>query len=237
MTFLWILFFAVVLVVVLKKPIKSHPMVFYVIAIAIDVMFVLSAYISFPRFVSSALILFVQKCTFSLALFTIVMFIGVFRDGSRIKGYLLPVRAELSIIAWILSLGHMVMYLMSYLPQVSYGIEHMSPATLSALAVALVLFALLLVLGVTSFSFVKRTMKLVTWKRVQMLAYPFFILVYAHLLLMLLPAALKGGIAAQASVVVYSVIFIGYIVLRLYRAFKDRSARAEASAAADSQAD
>ena len=96
----------------------------------------------------------------------------------------------------------------------------MSGATLGALAVALVLFALLLVLGVTSFNFVKKRMRKESWKRVQMLAYPFFLLVYAHLLLMLLPAALKGGLAAQASVAVYSAVFVGYVSLRLYRAAK-----------------
>ena len=82
------------------------------------------------------------------------------------------------------------------------------------------LFALLLVLGVTSFNFVKKRMRKESWKRVQMLAYPFFLLVYAHLLLMLLPAALKGGLAAQASVAVYSAVFVGYVSLRLYRAAK-----------------
>ena len=228
---------ATVAAFVLRYPLKKWPLLFYALAALIVVLSFAVTLGFFGAWWKPLAIILVQKCTLSLALFVVVMFIGVFPRDSSVGRYLRPIRAELSIIAWILSLGHMVAYLMSYLPQVSSGIEHMNAATLSALAVALVLFALLLVLGVTSFSFVKRTMKLATWKRVQMLAYPFFILVYVHLLLMLLPAALKGGLAAQASVAVYSIIFIAYIVLRLYRAAKDRSARAEASAAADSQAD
>ena len=240
MTFLWVLVPTVVLTVLLKKPIKKYPALFYAIAIAADVLFICNSYVSFPRPVSSALFVLVHKCTLSLALFTVVMYIGVFAQGSKAKTYLLPIRAELSIVAWILSLGHMAVYLMSYVPQLSHGAEHMNGVVLGSLAVALVLFALLLVLGVTSFAIVKRSMKLHTWKRVQTLAYPFFILVYVHLLLMLLPAALRGGAAAQASVAVYSVVFVGYIALRLYRAAKDRSMRVQGvdgSTVADPEAD
>ena len=93
---------------------------------------------------------------------------------------------------------------------------------LAALMLALVLFALLLVLGVTSFNAVKRRMRADTWKRVQLLAYPFFGLVYVHLLLMLLPSALQGGAAAQASVAAYTAVFGTYAVLRVTRALLDR---------------
>lgn len=237
MIFLGALLLAVVFSVALKKPIKKYPVLFYAIAIAIDVLFICNSYMVLPRIVSSALFLLVHKCTLSLALFVVVMYIGVFARESKARAYLLPIRAELSIIAWILSLGHMTVYLMSYAPQVMGGIDHMSGLVLGSLGVALVLFALLLVLGVTSFAVVKRSMKLRTWKRVQRLAYPFFGLVYVHLLLMLLPPALKGGEAAQVSVAVYSVVFIGYAVLRLRRAAKDKadcsSAQIEALDGAD----
>ena len=91
-----------------------------------------------------------------------------------------------------------------------------------ALALALALFALLVVLGVTSFNVVKKRMKKETWKRVQLLAYPFWGLVYVHLLLMLVPSALRGGAPAQMAVAVYSVVFVGYAVLRIRRAAVDR---------------
>ena len=114
---------------------------------------------------------------------------------------------------------------MSYVPQVSHSVEHMSGATLGALAVALVLFALLLVLGVTSFNFVKKRMRKESWKRVQMLAYPFFLLVYAHLLLMLLPRRAQGraGRAGERRGV------LGRLRrLRLAAALSGRQGRAEA---------
>lgn len=115
-----------------------------------------------------------------------------------------PVRSELSIVAWFLSLGHMAVYLESYLPRLLGGGE-IGGNVMGAFVLAVVLLVLLVVLGVTSFAFVKRQMSTASWKKVQKLAYPFFGLVYVHLLLMLLPSALHGGLAAQASVAVYSV--------------------------------
>ncbi|MFQ8866773.1 MAG: hypothetical protein ACLR67_00475 [Eggerthella lenta] len=55
------------------------------------------------------------------------------------------------------------------------------------------LLVLLLVLGVTSFGFVKKHMRTESWKRLQRWAYVFFGLVYVHLMLMLAPAASRGG--------------------------------------------
>lgn len=103
----------------------------------------------------------------------------------------------------------MAVYLESYLPRLLGGGE-IGGNVMGAFVLAVVLLVLLVVLGVTSFAFVKRQMSTASWKKVQKLAYPFFGLVYVHLLLMLLPSALHGGLAAQASVAVYSVVFVGY---------------------------
>ena len=94
----------------------------------------------------------------------------------------------------------MAIYLSSYAANLSTGLPQTNVAV--ALALALALFALLVVLGVTSFNVVKKRMKKETWKRVQLLAYPFWGLVYVHLLLMLVPSALRGGAPAQMAVVV-----------------------------------
>lgn len=78
------------------------------------------------------------------------------------------------------------------------------------------------VLGVTSFGFVKKHMRTESWKRLQRWAYVFFGLVYVHLMLMLAPAASRGGEAALVTVAVYTVVFGAYAVLRVRRAFVDR---------------
>ena len=68
-----------------------------------------------------------------------------------------------------------------------------------------------------------------SWKRLQRWAYVFFGLVYVHLMLMLAPAASRGGEAAVASVAVYTVVFGAYAVLRVRRALVDRRAGAAIS--------
>ncbi len=214
----------------LKAPLKACPVAFYAAAIAVDVVYVYGVFFGLPRAMWSPLFVLVQKCELALALFVVVMFIGCLNRAGRAYRWLKPVRSELSIVAWFLSLGHMAVYLESYLPRLAGG-GAVSGNVVGAFILAVLLLVLLIVLGVTSFAFVKRRMRTDTWKRVQKLAYPFFALVYVHLLLMLLPSALHGGIASSAAVAVYSVVFISYAFCRIGRALADRRA-AEAAAVA-----
>lgn len=79
-----------------------------------------------------------------------------------------------------------------------------------------------------------RRLKAKPWKRLQSLAYAFYVLVFAHLLLMLGPSAVAGGVVAQENVVVYAVVFGGYFISRIWRAVCDRHAYIDlASTAAD----
>lgn len=225
MTFAIVLACTVAACFALRNPLKACPTAFYALAIAVDVAFVAGTFWGLPRDVWSVLFVLIQKCLLPLALFVVVMYIGALPRDSRPCRWLKAVRAELSIVAWILSLGHMAVYGATYLPRLLTG-GRMDANVVASFAVAVVLLALLLVLGVTSFNAVKKRMRTETWKRVQKLAYPFFLLVYAHLLLMLAPSALHGGIAATTSVAVYSVVFAAYVVLRLVRAVKDRRSAA-----------
>lgn len=169
--------------------------------------------------VMSVLLPLMGKCMLSLALFVVVMYIGVLSSSSRLRQWLNPVRGELSIIACILACGHMAVYLSSYVPRVG---QALSGNVLGSLMVALGLLALLLVLGATSFNAVKCRMAADAWKRLQRWSYLFFALVYVHLLLMLAPSAMRGSEAAIASIAVYSVVFLSYAVLRGRRALAAR---------------
>ena len=224
MTFLMVLAVTVAACLALRTPLHKWPVAFYVLAVAADVAYVIGVEGLLPRVVMGPLTLLMGKCVLSLALFVVVMYIGVFAKGSKVHQWLKPVRSELSIIACILACGHMAVYLGSYAPRLggTLGVN-----VVSALVVALALLVLLLVLGVTSFAFVKRRMRTDSWKRLQRWAYVFFGLVYVHL--MLAPAESQGGEAAVASVVVYTVIFGAYAALRVRRALVDR--RADAAAA------
>ena len=61
-----------------------------------------------------------------------------------------------------------------------------------------------------------------TRKRVQMLSYPFYGLVFAHVLLMLLPSAMSGSAAGIENIAAYSAVFVAYAIARLCRARADR---------------
>lgn len=231
MTFAIILACTVAACFALRNPIKKWPMLFYAIAVVIDLVYVASGYFDLPHTAWSLLHVLVQKCTLSLAIFIVVMYVGVLKKGSKPYMWLKGIRAELSIIAWILSLGHMVVYLMTYVPRI-FGGGIIKGNVMFAFVLAVVLFVLLLVLGITSFNFVKKRMDADAWTKLQKWAYLFYALVYVHLLAMLLPAALHGGLQATITTGVYSVVFIAYFVLRVYRALADRKLAEAQDAAA-----
>ena len=205
-------------VLVLREPIRRFPAVFYALA-ATAVVLLFAGREGMLGDWWKPLILPLQRCMVPLSLFAVVMLIGVLPKGSRLDAWLRPVRAEVSIVACILCLGHMCAYLASYAARAIAG--SLGGAMLASFVVAVVLFALVIVLGVTSFNFVKHRMGGKTWKNVQRLAYPFFGLAWVHLMFMLAPAAAQGGEQAGLSVVVYTALFAAYLVLRLYRAYKD----------------
>ena len=82
------------------------------------------------------------------------------------------------------------------------------------------------VLWATSAQRVKHTMKAASWKRVQRLAYPFYVLTYVHLALLLMPSAAAGNGVAVLSIAVYSIVMGAYVILRLRKAAADHRAEA-----------
>ena len=220
MAFALILAITAVLCVALADVIRKVPMVFYALAIIAVAVLMAGASGLFEGNWRKILILPVRRCMVAMALFTVVMYIGVLPKDSKLGIRMRTVRAELSIIAWILCLGHMCMYLGIYGSRALAG--SLRGNVLASFLVALVLFLLLLVLGVTSFKWVKKHMHARTWKRVQLLAYPFFLLVYVHLMFMLAPSALAGNGPAVTSIAVYTIVFAAYLVLRLRRCVVDR---------------
>lgn len=223
MSFVLVLVCTAALAWFLKTPLMKCPAAFYALAMLLNVLYVSNMFVTYPEAVRHALFFLMQKCTLSLAVFTVVMFIGVFRKDSAVSLALRPVRAELSILACFLAMGHMAMYLISFAPRLLNG-SALDGGFLLFFATALVLLVLLLVLGITSFKGVKRRMDSGAWKRLQKWAYVFFGLVYLHLVSILLPSALMRGETARASIAVYTVLFGLYAALRIRRALLDRKA-------------
>lgn len=219
MYFLAVLVATVVLVWVLRKPLKSWPVAFYCAAIGLNALYVAGLFATLPPALSHLSFLLLQKCTLALALFMVVMFVGVFDKSSRVALGLRPIRAELSITACLLAIGHMAAYLIAFAPRLAQGAD-LGLALFATTAISLLF--LLALLGITSAARVKRSMKAALWKRIQKLAYVFFGLIYVHLLSILLPSALAGGQVAQVSIGIYTVLMAFYLFLRLRRARADR---------------
>ena len=74
-----------------------------------------------PKPVDLALLVLVKRCNVAMALFAIVMFIGVLPREGRVGSWMRPVRSEISIIACILCAGHVIGYAASYVPRALAG--------------------------------------------------------------------------------------------------------------------
>jgi len=215
----------------LRNQIKTRPGVFYALAALLEIAYVAGTYLGFPDFVWQPLFLLIQKCTLATALFIVVMYVGVLPKGSKHYLWLKGIRAELSILACILCLGHMVMCLIPYLPRILSG-SGIKGNVLFSFVLAIALFVLVLVLGITSFNSVKKRMSTATWIKVQKWAYLFYALLYVHLMAMLLPSALSGGVQAIITTSFYTLVFVSYAVLRVRRAVLDKKqAHVEGAAA------
>ncbi len=168
-----------------------------------------------PIFAQSAL---------STALFILVMYAGALSNTSALKRVLMPIRGELSILACILTLGHNISFGMTYFRLLFTRPDRLPVNQLLAAVCSLVMLCIMLPLFVTSFPAVRRKMKGSSWKRLQRLAYVFYALIYAHVLLLELPGARQGNGKYLVNVVVYTVIFGGYAALRIRKALAKQPA-------------
>lgn len=105
------------------------------------------------------------------------------------------------------------------------GFFGMSAAMVASLAVSAVLIVLLVPLSITSLNSVKSRMQPAAWKKLQKLSYLFYGLAYAHILLMLVPTISTVGQRAMLSLVVYTLLFGVYAVMRCTKGLRDGRAR------------
>ena len=218
--------------VVLRNLIRTVPWLFYVLAVAVVVLYFVVPTNILPRVLNSALLFSIGRCHVPIAMFAVVMYIGLFPESSAARRWMQPVRGPLSIIACILTVGHMINYAVLFLPRM-FTTSALSTSVFASLVISLVLFALILVLGITSFDFVKKAMTANTWKKIQRWAYLFYALAYAHLVLILLPAAVSGGMNAIENCIAYTVVFGVYAVARVVMAVRERAAERVLDSAAE----
>jgi methionine sulfoxide reductase heme-binding subunit len=218
-------------VFVLHKPLKSRPGVFYFLALFLTGLYLYGNYVDDSLYRWSWLMILIQRCAVAVSLFALVMFAGVFSKGSRPRAILHSLRRQLAVIGCILAFGHISVYATTYIPQLLSGEIRPDINIVTSIAISLVIALFLAVLTATSFVAVRRLIEPSRWKRVQILAYPFFLLIFVHLVLILIPAATAGSRTVVINLIVYAVLFGSYAILRLRRAWIDRRANPEPATA------
>jgi len=215
MLFLITLVIVVVFVLALSKAIRKLPILFYIVALILVGSYIHMFYFgSINDFWRTVLPAF-QRCTIALAFFTVVMFTGLLPQNSFVRKLLMPIRGQLSILGTIFSTSHVAIFSITILPKFYEGILIYKLEFTLSVILALVITLLLIPLTVTSFNVVIRRMDPHTWKRIQLLAYPFFALIYVHIVFAMMPHLLSGNTSAIANFVAYTAMFCSYAVLRI----------------------
>ena len=203
----------IILTVGLNNIFKKQSKYFYMLATLISI--VVTSYEIFKIWTGFKLegIIFVLERSFmkgfiSTALFILVMFAGALSKKWGITKKLLRVRAEMAILASILILPHFIIYTYKFLVRVFSG----KPLSILYISFIIVAFIIMIPLFITSFKKVRVSMSPSKWKIVQRWAYPFYFLVYVHIILILF----NKKVFDLNAVILYTVIFLGYFVLRIF---------------------
>ena len=194
--------------------IKKHAPVFYVGAalLALTTIAVTwsGADASFPGWMSNNVWPLLSHGAFASALFIIVMYMGALPNGTKAIKRLMPIRAELSIMASLLVLGHNIAYGRTYFVRLFTDTSKMNTTQTLAAICSLIMIAIMLPLMITSFKAVRKKMKPKSWKKLQRSAYVFYGLIYVHTMLLYVPMVQAGRSVYIVNVIVYSLIFIRY---------------------------
>ena len=227
---------AIAFTAIFRVPIKRAPVAFYLVVALLQVLFISFSYVRLPLWLYMYFIALFQSNTLAMGFFTIVMFIGVFDESSVLRRSLAPIRAELSIIASILCVGHIVRYGAYYLGQLLSAQALIPDFRFWAAVLATLPVILLIPLAITSVKLIRARMNNRSWVLVQRLAYPFFGLVFVHILFYLLSPALSGNTSAIISVSAYLVVGISYAALRVRHHLRTRKAEPVVPAALEAEA-
>lgn len=198
-----------------KKPLKQHPYIFYIGAAVISIIVATMDFRNVPEFVNTYIIGLFSRGAFGTALWAVVMWTGAFPNGSKPIKAFMPIRGELSIFAAILTLGHNIGYGKTYFVRLFTDASRMSAEQLTASFLTIAMLVIMIPLTVMSFPQIRKKMNAKLWKKIQRTAYLFYGMMYLHVMVLFVPMAKAGRPGYFISVLVYSVVFIGYAVCRI----------------------
>lgn len=199
--------------------IRKHTSSFYILA-ALIVLFEVIYYETglvdaAPEWITIYIINPFKRGALSTAMFMVVMYLGALDAKKPTISKLMGIRGELSIIACILTLGHNIVYGRHIFVNLFTNPDEMKPQTLIASIISIIMIAIMLPLMLTSFKAVRKKMHPASWKNLQRLAYVFFALIYAHVMVLFLPKFSEK----YMDIITYTLVFGAYAVLRVKKAF------------------
>ena len=136
----------------------------------------------------------------SLALFLLVIFTGVLKKKTYLRKTLDLTRGETAIIAFIFLLPH--------------GFSRLNLALSGYNPTGLMAQILFIPLVLTSFMFVRKRMKPIHWKRLHMISYLTYLMIYLHLAFDMNLNVNQFFFVASRFAILYHVLLLLYLVLR-----------------------
>lgn len=205
------------LITLLSKRMKKYPVRYYigsgVFAVITVVILWMGWQMQVSPFVRNYVLGLMTNAVIGTSLFIIVMFTGAVPNHWKAYKVLMPIRAELSIMASLITLGHNIGYGKRYF--VALFSEQPMPVNFYyASIISLILIALMLPLFITSFRCVRKKMKYSSWKNLQRFAYLFYYLIWIHVLLIHMPSVYRGSIRSWVTVIAYDFVFVLYTYMR-----------------------
>ena len=215
MTLITGILFTIIFYGLTAKFIKKRPVIFYV-GVYVWTCFVVYYYNmgydrNLPSWFNEYFMKIFSRGIFATATFMIVMFLGTITKHNKFSKKLMAIRGEISIMASLLVFSHNIIFGLRYFPILFTNPSSMPKRELIASIITIFLLLMLIPLFVTSFKSVRKKMKAKNWKNLQKMAYPFFIGIYIHVMV-LYSANVKDN---MLGIIVYTIIYVSYIVLRL----------------------
>ncbi len=195
--------------------IKKYPVLFYmatyILIIPVVLYYETKFYREMPIWFTKYVMDIFRRGIFSTVTFMIVMFIGVVTTHNKYTRKLMSIRGEMSIIGCFAALCHNLAFGIRYFVEFFTNSSKMNVYTKTATIISLILIAMMIPLMITSFKCVRKKMKAKNWKNLQKLAYPFFYLIYIHLMVLFMHKPEKH----MLSIALYTFIYLLYTILRL----------------------
>ena len=227
MNFLISILLTLLIILIGRNFIKKHSKLCYTLSAVISIALIITSYSGIisnvSPFIKAYILPIFTKSAFATSLFVVVMYTGALKNGSKLMKVLMPIRAELSIIASILTLAHNIIFGRYYFVILFINPKSLSLNILLAAIVSVLLITIMLPLMITSFPSIRKKMKYKTWKKIQRFAYLFYGLIYIHVMLIMLPVATTGNSQYILNVLIYSLVFITYAVMRINKALNKKS--------------